>query len=70
MPLCHSQTTNILIIWHQKVAELGDVAMETMYVIVDTESVSSLQAVVCDGTNNSTEKFNGFIRKSLGRSLQ
>jgi len=50
-----------------------DVCKEIMSVIVETQSTDSLQAVVCDGTNNNTGVRNGIIRKmeeALGRPLQ
>lgn len=54
-------------------SQAKDVAAEIMSVINDTDSTESLQAVICDGTNNNTGKNNGIIRKmeeQLGRSLQ
>lgn len=50
-----------------------DVCKEILSVITETESVTTLQAVVCDGTNNNTGKCNGIIRKlemALNRPLQ
>jgi hypothetical protein len=50
-----------------------DVANEIMSVVKETESTDTLQAIVCDGTNNNTGKNNGILRKiekQLGRPLQ
>ena len=50
-----------------------DVANEIMSVLKETESTDTLQAIVCDGTNNNTGKNNGILRKieeQLGRTLQ
>lgn len=50
-----------------------DITREIMSVIIETNSVESLQGVVCDGTNLNTGKTNGIIRKleeNLGRPLQ
>jgi hypothetical protein len=50
-----------------------DVAKEILSVITDTNSASSLQAVVCDGTVNNTGKTSGVIRRieeDIGRPLQ
>nr|XP_047123231.1 uncharacterized protein LOC124806410 [Hydra vulgaris] len=44
-----------------------------MSVIIETDSVENIKGVVCDGTNNNTDKGNGIIRKleeKLGRLIQ
>ena len=44
-----------------------------MSVLKETESIDTLQAIVCDGTINNTRKNNGILRKmseQLGRPLQ
>lgn len=51
----------------------ADIAKELMSLIHSTHSTSTLQALVCDGTNNNTGKHNGVIRnieQSLSRPLQ
>ena len=51
----------------------ADVVTEIMSVIKQTQSMDTLQAMVCDGTNNNTGKKNGILRKieeRLGRPLQ
>ena len=54
-------------------SKAADITKELMSVIIETNSVESIQGVVCDGTNNNTGKSNGIIRKleeNLGRPLQ
>lgn len=56
-----------------KSGKAQDVSKEILSVITETESTDSLQAVVCDGTNNNTGRNNGIIRKleeALKRPLQ
>lgn len=50
-----------------------DIAKEILSVITDTDSVNSLQALLCDGTVCNTGKTNGVIRQieqGVGRPLQ
>lgn len=50
-----------------------DVTREIMSVIVETNSVKTVEDVICDGTNNNTGRTNGIIKKlkeNLGRQLQ
>ena len=54
-------------------AKAEDVANELLSVIANTNSASTLQAVVCDGTVNNTGKKNGVIRRleeGIARPLQ